>query len=731
MSASRGARRKDRGLVASRARRLARRRRVILGVGLSLGGLVIAFWMQRGDTAVAIERTPNQNVLLITIDTLRADALGMRGRPSLTPNLDDLAREGIRFDFAHAHAVVTLPSHASILTGLLPFEHGIRDNSGFRLTPETPTLATWLKAEGFATGAFVSAFVLDARFGLDVGFDIYDDSFGQSRGPIEFSMAERAATDTVAAATEWIRGRHGRWFAWVHLFDPHAPYRPPPPFDREFAARPYDGEVAYTDRALAPLLRFVAEGEHPTLVVVTSDHGEALGDHGEVTHGLFAYESTLRVPLILAQRGAGSRSSSARAVVRSRPAAHVDIVPTILGALQMDELPGLPGRDLLQTSRTGQGDDERTLYFEALSASLDRGWAPLRGLLAGREKYIDLPLPERYDLATDPAEEHNLIGQSEERRRTLQARLDAFGAPAPSARLVESRDARARLQALGYFSGQAVPKVQYSEQDDPKRLIEVDQLIHRGIDLYERGRAREALEVYRQILSRRPGMSVVQSHLAFIYWRLGEIQAAVDTLVEAIEDEAQDDSLRAQLGIYLAESGSAPEAIALLEGGAAPDPLDIDILNALGIACARAGQVERALSVFGRVLELDAANAIALQNMGSTELTRGNLDAAREAFETALRTDARLPQAHTGLGVVARKQGRRAEAIEHWKRAIDLDASQYDALYNLVTVLVEGGDVSAAHPYLEQFVHTAPASLYAEEIRQLSRLLRAAQRRQP
>src|SRR3972149_3320824 len=223
MSASRGARRKDRGLVASRARRLARRRRVILGVGLSLGGLVIAFWMQRGDTAVAIERTPNQNVLLITIDTLRADALGMRGRPSLTPNLDDLAREGIRFDFAHAHAVVTLPSHASILTGLLPFEHGIRDNSGFRLTPETPTLATWLKAEGFATGAFVSAFVLDARFGLDVGFDIYDDSFGQSRGPIEFSMAERAATDTVAAATEWIRGRHGRWFAWVHLFDPHAP----------------------------------------------------------------------------------------------------------------------------------------------------------------------------------------------------------------------------------------------------------------------------------------------------------------------------------------------------------------------------------------------------------------------------------------------------------------------------------------------------------------------------
>src|SRR5262245_1267375 len=249
-----------------------------------------------------------QNVLLVTIDTLRADALGCYGGPAATPALDRLAREGVRFEFAHAHAVVTLPSHASILTGRYPFEHGLRDNSGYRLPAGSRTAATVLKQAGYATAAFVAGFPLHSRFGLNQGFDVYDDRFGDTQAPADFDMPERPASTVVPLARAWIAERSGGtraasegWFVWLHLFDPHTPYRPPPPFDTTYANRPYYGEVAAVDAALAPLLDDLRASTRPTLVIVTADHGEALGDHGEQSHGLFAYESTLRVPLIIAE----------------------------------------------------------------------------------------------------------------------------------------------------------------------------------------------------------------------------------------------------------------------------------------------------------------------------------------------------------------------------------------------------------------------------------------------
>ena len=264
----------------------------------------------------------NQNVLLITIDTLRADALGSSGGAAATPALDRLAAGGVRFDFAHAHAVTTLSSHASILTGSYPFQHGIRDNSGYRLPAGAQTLATRLKQAGYQTAAFVGGFPVHSRFGLNLGFDLYDDHFGETGAPTEFVMPERPASTVVALARDWIAeqeaGRAGAggtgakpWFVWVHLFDPHAPYRPPAPFDAQYAKQPYYGEVAATDAALAPLLDELRASVQPTLVVVTGDHGEGLGDHGELTHGLFAYEATLRVPLIMAEIGGAGRAGGA------------------------------------------------------------------------------------------------------------------------------------------------------------------------------------------------------------------------------------------------------------------------------------------------------------------------------------------------------------------------------------------------------------------------------------
>ena len=511
--------------------------------------------------------------------------------------------------------MVTLPSHASILTGLYPFEHGIHDNAGYRLPEESLTLAAMLRAEGFATGAFVGASPLDSRFGLDKGFDVYDDRFGYAEGPSDFTIAERPAEVVVEAARTWIDARAGRWFAWVLLFAPPAVYSPPPPFDARYAASPYHGEVAYADHALGPLLETAGMSEErPTLVVVTADHGEALGEHGERTHGLFAYEATLRVPLVVAQIGSGS-AVPGEAVVSAEPARHVDVVPSVLDALSLPAPPALPGRSLLDPA---PADTEPLSYFEALSASLNRGWAPLRGVLAGRDKYIDLPLPELYDLQADAAESSNLATGRAGRARELETLLADLPASDPlERRIAETAEVVERLRFLGYVGGAAPARNAHTPDDDPKRLAHLDDAIHRGVDLYQRGRPREAIEVYREVIAERPQLEPAHRHLAYLHWSLGEVEEAVGTLRRAQDAGIASPAVAGQLGLYLAESGAADEAVRLLEALVAGEgPPDLDPLNALGIAYARRGDAERALATFERVLAVDPDSAMALENMG-------------------------------------------------------------------------------------------------------------------
>ena len=372
----------------------------LAGVLLLAGLAGRAVWL--GSRPV-LHRGKGLSVLLITVDTLRADAVGAYGKPDAgTPWMDRLAAAGLRFDDAHAHNVVTLPSHANILSGRYPLDHGVRDNAGFRFPPGMDTLATLLKARGYATGAFVSAFPLDARFGLGRGFDVYEDSFVDAQARPAFLEQERRGTETVALARRWLDAQGDRpVFCWVHLYEPHAPYRPPPELAARFADRPYQGEVAAADAALGPLLEpLLASGDDGrTLVVLTADHGESLGEHGEATHGLFAYEATLRVPLLVYGPRLPPR-------VERAPARHVDVLPTILDALAVPVPAGLPGRSLLRV--VTPADAATTTYFEALSGQLNRGWAPLYGVIRDGRKYIDLPIAELYDLRRDAAEAANL-----------------------------------------------------------------------------------------------------------------------------------------------------------------------------------------------------------------------------------------------------------------------------------------------------------------------------------
>jgi len=357
-----------------------------------------------------------------------------------------------------------------------------------------------------------------------------------------------------------------------------------------------------------------------------------------------------------------------------------------------------------------------------MSSMLNRGWAPLSGVLTGRDKYVDVPTPERYDLASDAAEAVNLAGRDPERDRTLAAALRSFNAPVPGHRQSEDPEAVAKLRSLGYISGSAPIKTKYSEADDPKSLVGVDQEFHHGVDLYAGGQYDEAIKVYRDIVNRRPDMAIAYRHLAFVAWESGRTSLAVETLQRAVAAGMTNSGVVTQLANYLAESGRAAAAIPLLEPIAAGETADPDTLNGLGIAYARAGRTADAERVFERMLTIDPASAMALTNLGTLDLERGDLTRARTRFEGAVAVDPTSSTAFAGLGVVALKSGDVDKAISSWRRAVELDRTNFDALYNLGTTLA-GTNPTAARPFLEQFAHTAPPSLYAKDIRDVNAML--------
>ena len=674
--------------------------------------------------AFDLDRDANVNIVLVTIDTLRADALSSYGGPARTPNLDALAAQGARFTFAHAHSVVTLPSHTTILGGQLPYEHGIRDNSGFRVKEGTPTLATWLKAAGYQTGAFVGGFPLTKRFGLTPGFDEYDDQMPEMHGALAISMPERPADAVVSRARRWIEARKNlKFFAWVHVFDAHSPYKPPDDLAAQYAANPYYGEVAFIDRELGRLIGSLRSAARPTVVIVTADHGESLGEHGEETHGMFAYEATLRVPLIVA-RIEPSKEASAHGTVIDSPVRLADIAPTVLDIIGIKPGITMAGTSLVDLISAGSGD-ERPTYFEAMTYNLVRGWAPLRGVIDGRAKYIDLPIPELYDLATDAVEKQNIAPTQVTRVRELHSLLRTYNVAPPNRPGQESAEAAAVLRSLGYVSGSAAPRDAYTEADDPKRLVDVDRDLHAATTAFENGQHDRGLELLESVIARRGDTADAYISLAHAHWEAGRVDAAIAALERGLRNGAPDRDIRIRLGIYLAESGHNPaRAIALLQGLPATDA---EAQNGLGIALTHAGRLGDAAAAFRRVLVLDPTNGLALQNLASLSL-RQALDAPagpererllREAetlAEQALAADPLLPDAHTTMGVIQSMTGQADRAIASWKRAITLDAAQFNALYNLWTKLAETGRQAEAIQYGEQFVATAPPALFAPDI---------------
>ena len=686
-----------------------------------LGGAAIvaaAAWWSFRTPAFSFASNPDRNVLLVTIDTLRADVVGAYGGRAHTPNLDRLAAHGARFDFAHSHAVVTFPSHASILTGRYPYEHGIRDNTGYRLSPTQATAATRLKASGFATGAFISGFPLDHRFGLNVGFDVYDDRLAQAGATTDNEGRERRADASVGVAIDWITRQPGKWFAWVHLYDPHTPYDPPAEAAAQFPNDPYLGEVSWTDAALGPLFDRLSAQTRPTLVVVTGDHGESLGEHGEATHGIFAYESTLHVPLIVAEAEPGGAVRAAGKVIET-PVRHVDLLPTLLDAAGAPADPSLPGASLKSLIADGAGGD-RPSYFEAMTSTVARGWAPLRGVLVARDKYIDLPIVELYDLSTDPQEQRNTAASRPERTPVLFNTLKGFNVAPPGRPQEETPETIERLRSLGYIGGGSVTiREKYTEEDDPKRLIELEQMMDRAKQAARQNRLADAVDLYQRVIARRADTEDAYRHMAFVYWQMGRLRDAVATLELALKNGITQREVRIKLGQYLTESGQPVRAVELLETFAGDDP---DALVGLGNAYQYAGRSADAMRTFRHLLEVDPANGLAHENIGTIQLQSRDYRAAEASLRRALELDPGLPGAYTALGVVLASTDRKSEAIEAWKRAVDLNRNEFNAMFNLTVNLAAAGRVEEARAYGERFISTAPPSMQ-QDVATIRRLL--------
>jgi arylsulfatase A-like enzyme/Flp pilus assembly protein TadD len=640
------------------------------------------------------ERRPAR-IVLISIDTLRADHVGVLGAgPGRTPALDALAERGARFTRAVSPVPLTLPSHATLLTGREPYQHGVHHNGVYRLANDVPTLTERLRDAGFATAAFVAATVLDQKFGLGRGFERYDDRMTVNepgRGGV--GHAERPATAVVEAVQEWLGTAPERFFLFVHFYDAHAEYVPPPPWDGRFGGDRYAGEIGFVDDQLAVLLAAI-DARYPdgrTLVVVVSDHGESLKEHGEPTHSYGIYEATQHIPLLMAGPGIpGGRSVDA--LVRL-----ADVAPTLLELTGAPPLEGVAGRSLLSLL-AGEAETPRVAYLETLATRLDMGWSPLFGLRTERWKLVRAPRPELYDLDADPRETRNLAAEDAGRWTELDRMLTALLADAPPAAptLAVDADERARLEQLGYvvpLAGSAPIPLGEVGGIDPKDEIASVATLHDANALLGGDRPREALALLATIP--RGGLEVARLR-ATAALAAGELTLAKQAARAAIAAAPEMDTGYTMLGLACERSGELAEAEAAYRKALEISPGVGWSMVALGRVAERRGDRKAAAALYAQARDVRVPSPDAKWRLAALRLEDGDRDAAFALLAELPPGVVRDPDAVLRLAEAERAAGRLDLALMRTEGALREHAGSTPLLRFQATLLEARGDLAAA-----------------------------------
>jgi len=639
---------------------------------------------------------PALNVVLITIDTLRADHVGCYGYKQIkTPNIDGLAADGVRFERAFAVVPVTLPSHTSMLTGTYPMLSGMHDFSGNKLSPLQPTLASVLKQAGYQTGAVIAAAVLDSRFGLNQGFDFYYDHFDFSRlDEANLDEMERPGNVVADVALDWLaKNSDKKFFFWMHLYDPHFPYHPHEPSGREYAAQPYDGEIAFADEQVGRLLRFLKEKGiyQNTVIVLCGDHGESLGEHGEKTHGFFIYNATMHVPLIirLPEQLPGQLPEKTVARTLANPVSLVDLMPTVLDAVGLPVPSQVQGRSLLRdirpdpSARDAQANRDRVLYGETFLPRIHFNWSELRGSENTKYHFIDAPRPELYDLAKDPGEVHNLFAEKKAVAEEMRAKLAGMIRDYSAGKELAERTAldpalMERLKSLGYagFSGGSDSTISSRDLPDPKDRIAVYELISDAIAESQHGHYQESVDKLKSAIKTEPNSVPAHYLQGLNFSHLKMFAEAVDELQKTVQLSPDYALASFNLGMAQAHAGQMDAAIATLQRTLQLDATNFEAAFNLGVAFLQKQQLEPAAAAFRQSITIDPEFARGHRALGETLLYQGKLDDAIAELRRAVELAPQEPAMHESLAKALAAKGLTAEADEETRRAQQQPAPQ-------------------------------------------------------
>lgn len=672
--------------------------------------MAAALWSACGAPPPLTTAAPDRwNLLLVTVDTLRPDHLGAYGsHTSETPAIDRLAREGVRFDAAYAAVPLTLPSHSTIFTGLLPTTHGVRDNGGFRLEPTRSTLAGVLKANGYRTSGFVSAFVLDSRWGISNGFDDYYDQFPVSVGDLAaMARVQRPGGETWAHAREWLDAHGGdRFFVWLHLFDPHTPYDPPDPFRTRFEDHPYDGEIAYADSIVGEAIASLrAKGLlDRTLVAVVSDHGEGLGEHGEDEHGLLAYDSTLHVPWIMRLPGGQFAGT-----IVSQPVGLVDLMPTLLDLLGVPVVGGLDGASVARFVRTPQSGGADVLYAETLYPRLRFGWSELVSVRDARFKLLRGSRPELFEYRSDADETANVADRFPDAVRRLEQIVSKVTAkqsraPSPSRRI--DGDAATRLQALGYFAGSSPPTTSGALADPRDKAAAYRELtdVRRRLGGDDDG----GLRAIQALLSREPELEPAHKLFRDVSIARRRFDPASRWLHERLRARPDDPYLLVDLAAIERASGRPAQALASATRAVEIRHDDVQALTIAGELQRDLRRFDTALDTFARASAASPGDLSLQVQIAQTLATMGRTGEADAALDRVLATDAQAAGVHYLRAQIAEQRRDRDAAEREYRAEIANSPWDYRARFNLAHLVGERGAHDEEVELLESIPRLAP-----------------------
>lgn len=648
---------------------------------VAVAGLI--YWKKRAAKVVQ-----PKNVLLITIDTLRADHLGVYGYPKAeTPNMDRMAQKGARFLNATSTTPLTLPSHSSIMTGTYPLEHGVRDNGGFYLDNKWNTLAEVLQTSGMKTGGFVSAFVLDHRWGIAQGFQEYFDHFELSKFKmVSLDSVQRRGDETLKAALGWIdKNKESRFFAWIHFYDPHTPYDPPEPFRTDFQGGPfglYDGEISYVDNLIGRIQDYLDKNNltSTTAIVLTSDHGESLGEHQETGHGFFIYDATMHVPLIIVMPGQ-------QPVIISDQVRTIDIYPTICAALGVASDPAVRGVSLIPLLQGKSLPKKLVAYSESYYPRFHYGWSELKALRTAEYKYVDSPDREFYRLSEDPGELKNLYSQRRAKAVPFETELSSLLLQDLGIKTATAMDDDSveKLQALGYIGSfaplQHDPKT--GSLPDPKLKIPLYNLLKLAQWFSAEGKNTQALESIRKVIDLDP--NILEAHLVLgnLYMKDKNYTEARASFQKALELNPEYSAAVFALAKAYKDEGQWTAASAGFERLTQLDPRDSKPYFHLGDIALAQKKYDEALAFYGKAVELDPEQSGSRSHLAVCYLEMQRYDEAEKEFKKVLELNPRMPNANFNTALIFEAKGNLDEAIGAYRKELELYPEAYPAHFNL------------------------------------------------